>query len=111
VAEVYARPTSYVLIHYVADGARIFEAAKTGFESSGPVGRNLLFQSFLLKDLWVPGRNFLFLEFSFKRYVISELGVQVDRARPVGWNFMFPEFFFKRSVIFGLKFSVLRIFF
>ncbi len=58
-AEVYARPTSYVLIHYVADGARVFEAAKTGFESSGPVGRNLLFQSFLLKDLWVPGPKFL----------------------------------------------------
>jgi len=41
-------------------GPRVFETAKTGFESSGPVGRNFLFQSFLLKDLWVPGWNFLF---------------------------------------------------
>jgi hypothetical protein len=60
---------------------------------------------------WPVGWNFMFPEFSFKRYVISELGVQADRAWPVGWNFMFPEFSFKRSVIFGLKFSVLRIFF
>ncbi len=67
-------------------------------------------QSFLLKDLWVPGRNFLFPEFSFKRSVVSELGVQADRARPVGRNFLFPEFSFKRSVVSGPEFPVPRVF-
>ncbi len=89
----YLRPS-------VRDGAWVFEAAKTGFGSSSPVGQNFLFQSFLLKDLWVPGRNCLFPEFSFKRSVVSKLGVQADWARPVGRNFLFPKFSFKRSVIF-----------
>ncbi len=92
-------------------GPRVFEAAKTGFGSSGPVGRNFLFQSFLLKDLWVPGRNCMFPEFSFKRSVVSELGVQADRARPVGQNFLFPEFSFKKSVVSGPEFLVPRVFF
>jgi len=56
-------------------------------------------QNFLSKDMWFPSRNFLFPKFSFKRYVVSELGVQADRAWPVGQNFLFPEFSFKRSVL------------
>jgi hypothetical protein len=56
-------------------------------------------QSFLSKDLWFLGRNFLFPEFSFKRSVVSELSVQVDWAWLVGRNFLFPEFLFKRSML------------
>jgi hypothetical protein len=47
----------------VRDGARVFEAAKTGFGSSGPVGR-----------------NFLFPEFSFKRSVGSGPEFPVPRV-------------------------------
>jgi hypothetical protein len=46
------------------------------------------------------GRNFLFSEFSFKIFVVLELGVQADRARPVDQNFLFPKFSFKGFVIF-----------
>ncbi len=81
----------------VHDGARVFEAAKTGFGSSGPVGQNFLFQSFLLKDLWVPGRNCMFSEFSFKRSVVSKLLV--------------PEFSFKRSMGSEPELPVPRVFF
>jgi hypothetical protein len=41
-------------------------------------------QSFLSKDLWFPGRNFLFREFSFKRSVVS------------GPEFPIPKVFFQK---------------
>jgi len=41
----------------------------------GPLVEISCSQSFLSKDLWFPSRNFLFPEFSFKRSVVSELGV------------------------------------
>jgi hypothetical protein len=50
----------------------------SGFTPTGP-GPSCS-QSFLSKDLWFLGRNFLFPEFSFKRSVVSELGVQADRV-------------------------------
>jgi hypothetical protein len=50
----------------------------------------------------------MFPEFSFKRSVVSELGVEADRAWPVGRNFLFPEFSFKRSVVFEPEFPVSR---
>jgi hypothetical protein len=43
--------------------------------------------------------------------MVSELGVQADRAQPVGRNFLFPEFSFKRSVVSGPEFPVPRVFF
>jgi hypothetical protein len=65
-------------------------------------------QSFLSKDLWFPGRNFLFPEFSFKRSVVSELGVQADRARPVfeaagpgRLEFPIPKVFFSKDLWFS----------
>jgi hypothetical protein len=32
--------------------------------------------------------------------VVLELDIQVDQARPVGRNFLFPEFSFKKFVVF-----------
>jgi hypothetical protein len=71
----------------------------SGFTPTGP--GSSCSKNFLSKDLWFPNQNFLFPEFSFKRSVFSELGVQADWARPVGRNFMFPEFSFKRSVLYS----------
>ncbi len=48
-------------------------------------------QSFLLKDLWFPGRNFLFPEFSFKRSVVS------------GPEFPVPKIFFQKICGFGAQ--------
>jgi len=69
----------------------------SGFTPTGP--GSSCSQNFLSKDLWFPSGNFLFPKFSFKRSVVSELGVQADRAQLVGWNFLFPEFSFKRYVL------------
>jgi hypothetical protein len=101
----YLRPS-------VHDGARVFEAAKTGFGSSGPVGQNFLFQSFLLKDLWVPGRNCMFSKFSFKSSVVSKLPVsEFSFKRSVVSKLLVPEFSFKRSVGSELELPVPRVFF
>jgi hypothetical protein len=91
-------------------------------------------QSFLSKDMWFSGRNFLFPEFSFKRSMVfrSEFfvprvffqkicGFQVgifcsqsffskDLWFP-GRNFLFPKFSFKRSVVSRSEFLVPRVFF
>jgi hypothetical protein len=90
--------------------------------------------SFLSKDPWFSGRNFLFPEFSFKRSVVSrseffvprvffqkicgfQAGISCSQSFLskdlwfLGRNFLFPEFSFKRSVVFRSKFLVPRIFF
>jgi hypothetical protein len=66
-----------------------------GFTSTGP-GPSCS-QSFLSKDLWFPGQNFLFLEFSFKRSVVSELGVQADRAGVLSVEVLKPRSLLKLS--------------
>jgi len=73
---------------------------------------NFLFLEFFFKRFVVSSWNFLFLEFSFKISVVSELDVQADWARLVfetarpGWSeFPVPRVFFQEICGFRAKIS------
>ncbi len=67
----------------------------SGFTPTGP-GPSCS-QSFLSKDMWFLGWNFLFPEFSFKRSVVSELGVQANWVSVLSVEVLKPKSLLKLS--------------